>query len=119
MPMNPAVIPPFSVTAASREGVARLAVSGELDVATAPELASALSAAMAHETPVLLDLSGVTFMDSSGIAVLLAAIKAAQANGWDLGVTPGLSAPVKATLQLTGLLPLLPVLELPPDYFLG
>jgi anti-anti-sigma factor len=46
-----------------------LCVAGEIDIATAPQLAEALEAY--NGSPVCVDLTGVTFMDSSGIAVLL------------------------------------------------
>jgi anti-sigma B factor antagonist len=47
-----------------------LALSGELDVATTSSLDTRLRAADAGET-VTLDLSGITFIDSSGLRVLI------------------------------------------------
>ena len=50
-----------------------LAISGEVDHHAAKALMAQLEAALSHQTgrQVTLDLSGVSFMDSSGIAVLL------------------------------------------------
>lgn len=48
-----------------------LAVSGELDVATAPTLGARLQA-VAAGAELVLDLGGVVFMDSSGLRVLIA-----------------------------------------------
>jgi anti-sigma B factor antagonist len=49
-----------------------LAVTGEVDLATAPELGSALDTALASGAQELwLDLSGTAFMDSSGLHLLL------------------------------------------------
>ena len=49
-----------------------LAVTGEVDIATAPELGSAVGAALASAAQELwLDVSATTFMDSSGLHVLL------------------------------------------------
>lgn len=49
-----------------------LAVTGEVDLATAPELASAVDTALASGAQELwLDLSGAAFMDSSGLHLLL------------------------------------------------
>jgi anti-anti-sigma factor len=49
-----------------------LAASGEIDVATAPELVEAAAAVLASGAlDVWLDLSEVTFMDSTGVKVLL------------------------------------------------
>ncbi len=51
-----------------------LRLHGELDMATARALRAALLKAMSVDgTPVALDLSGLSFIDSTGIAVLLAA----------------------------------------------
>ena len=54
------------------DGRVEIVVAGELDMATAPHLEKAVSAAVADEgtRAVLVDLAGVPFCDSSGIAVL-------------------------------------------------
>jgi anti-sigma B factor antagonist len=59
-----------------------LVLSGELDVVTAPELAQALKEVLAepHER-VMLDLNGLSFVDSAGVSVLIRAKQAAGANG--------------------------------------
>jgi len=46
-------------------------LQGELDMATAGGLQEVLHAAAFGEDPVVLDFSGVTFMDSSGLRALL------------------------------------------------
>jgi anti-sigma B factor antagonist len=49
-----------------------LALIGELDMATAPDLAAALDRVLQHgPDDVIIDLSGLSFLDSSGIAVLV------------------------------------------------
>ena len=50
-----------------------LTVAGELDIATAPALREALLNALRDEGPagLVVDVSGVTFVDSTGLAVLL------------------------------------------------
>lgn len=55
------------------EGVAVLACRGEIDVATAPHLRESVERACELGVPVVLDMSLVTFMDSSGISALLLA----------------------------------------------
>ena len=47
-------------------------VEGDVDIATVPALRSLLARA-GHEAHVLVDLSGVTFMDCSGLSALLQA----------------------------------------------
>jgi anti-anti-sigma factor len=46
-------------------------LEGELDMATAGELTELLVAASSDDTPLVLDFSGVSFMDSSGLRALL------------------------------------------------
>jgi len=59
-----------------------LFLSGELDIATAPELEECLSELMPEaRTRVLLDLSQLRFVDSAGISVLIRAKQDADANG--------------------------------------
>jgi anti-sigma B factor antagonist len=53
-------------------GIARVAASGEIDLATADDLAAVLSEPECAEAGgIVLDLSRVSFMDSSGLRVLL------------------------------------------------
>jgi anti-anti-sigma factor len=55
-----------------RNGETVVVLSGELDMATAPDLATVLDSVMedGHEQ-VVIDLSALSFLDSSGIAVLV------------------------------------------------
>lgn len=76
-------------------------VSGEIDAHSV----SVVDAALADADPtttIVLDLSGVTFIDSSGLRALVAAHKRAQAGGGEL-VVAGPSEPVLRLLGLTGL----------------
>jgi len=66
-------LPGFQISEPARSGRASvIAVSGELDLATAPQLREALARALTdvdHE--VIVDMSGVTFIDSTALRVLL------------------------------------------------
>lgn len=55
------------------DGAGVLAVRGEIDAASAPVLREAVERVQALEVPVVIDLAGVTFMDSSGLSVLVEA----------------------------------------------
>ncbi len=55
-----------------------IAVSGELDIHTAPDLTEVLSPAIAAGQPVIVDLTDVTFMDSSGLSVFVTTLKRAR-----------------------------------------
>ena len=48
-------------------------VRGEVDLATSPALADALAGIAAADGPVVVDLTDVGFLDSSGLSVLLQA----------------------------------------------
>ncbi|CQR65722.1 STAS domain-containing protein [Streptomyces leeuwenhoekii] len=66
-------------------------VAGELDHHTAHVLSEAVDAAPFGTSAVIIDLSGVTYCDSTGITVLITAYRRAQATGSSLslaGVNP-------------------------------
>ena len=64
--------PGLSVHTEAFELGATVVVAGELDLATIPRLRAELeSSELAAVDAVVVDLSGVTFMDSSGLALLL------------------------------------------------
>lgn len=66
----------------------RVAVHGELDIATASELERELRARLGRGD-VVLDLQAVSFMDSSGLRALLVASREAREAGRRLLVQPG------------------------------
>ena len=62
-------------------------VTGEVDMSNAHELSDHAAAALtAHGTPLVIDLNGVTFMDSSGLRALVAIRKHAIRRGAWSGV---------------------------------
>ena len=61
--------PEFSVTTASLDGAMVVSVAGELDMQTAPQLQEALVACDGNQ-PVVVDVTGLTFIDSSGLHVI-------------------------------------------------
>ena len=73
----------MTITADTAAGATRLRVAGELDLLTAPELNAALDAT---RSDVVLDLRDVTFIDSTGLAVLVAHRRARRARGLTLRV---------------------------------
>ena len=78
-----------------------LVLQGELDIATAPELVAKLQQLHAHRHSVVLDLEGVTFMDSTGLTTLMDAFRDAQRDGQDFSVR-AVSAPVRRVIELAG-----------------
>jgi len=83
-------------------GVAVIAPIGEIDAVTAPLLADAIGRLRQHASRLVVELGGVSFMDSTGLKVLLEAYR-------DLGRNPEalvLRSPTRAVaklLSITGL----------------
>ena len=84
-------------------------VTGEIDVATSPVLRQALADLVDLHGRITVDLSGTTFIDSSGLGVLVGALKRARECGNDDLVLRGLQEPVRRVFEITGLTELFPV----------
>ena len=87
-----------------------VALSGELDLATAPQLRSCLAPLVTSPTApqeLVLDLSELCFLDASGISALLTVQRALAARGGRLALrAPSrLVRRVVKVLDLDGLLP--------------
>lgn len=80
----------------------RLRLTGELDLESARLLEERLTALRGLHRPVRLDLSVLSFIDSTGISVLVAAFNAAREDGWRLAIAPALSPAVDRVFALTG-----------------
>lgn len=75
------------------------AVAGEIDAHTAPLIAEALAGS--DQDPLVVDLSGVEFVDSSGLRVLLEAHQARTAAGTSLVLSEP-SAAVRRVFDIAG-----------------
>lgn len=93
----------LSVTRTDVDGVTVVTVVGEVDHHTSGALRRALAPADPDGARTVADLSGVPFMDSSGINVLIAAHQAHGPTGW-LRLA-GVRRPVLRTLEIVGLTP--------------
>ena len=70
-----------------REGWAVLAVGGEIDVATAPRLREQLiSLVNDGQHRIVVDLTAVEFLDSTGLGVLVGALKRVRTHDGDLAL---------------------------------
>lgn len=69
-----------------------LAVHGELDLASVGGVRERIDALRAEGRPVLLDLDGLSFMDSTGIRLILQAVEDGRGSGWRFTVTRGSDA---------------------------
>ena len=79
-------------------------IAGELDQCTAPDIRRQLDELLGDPCIVhlSLDLSDLTFMDSSGIGVLLGRLRILQARGGSLSVL-NMQPPIEKLFRLTGL----------------
>jgi anti-sigma B factor antagonist len=108
--VSSASFPPLAVTARPGEaGEVVVAVVGELDVSGAPRVREALLAALtegAHR--VTIDLSALSFIDSTGLGVLVGAYKRARSQSVDLVLTNPTRS-VARVFEIAGLDKVLPV----------
>jgi anti-sigma B factor antagonist len=81
---------------------ALIAFAGELDLGTVPQLEAELEAAESSSAgAVVLDLRDLTFMDSSGLRVILLAAERARGNGRRFALVRGPDA-VNRVFEVTG-----------------
>lgn len=103
-------IPELEIARAERDGVHLVALTGELDVHGAGELENAL--AQPGETArICLDLTGLVFIDSTGLAAIIRAHQALAAGGGALAVACPAAGSVRRTFETTGLTTLLTVTQ--------
>jgi len=99
------------VTDETSDGV-RLSLSGDLDLASAPEFErAALRAQRARPARLVLDLTRLSFLDSSGLRALLAVNRACAHGAPALSVVAGEQA--RRMFELTGVTDSLPLADPP------
>ena len=94
--------PDFEVTVQRSSGTAVVHVAGELDLASAPALADALRNLEPPCDHVILDLSRLTFIDSTGLRLAISEHRRAELDGFDF-VIAGATEPILRVLRVTGL----------------
>jgi anti-sigma B factor antagonist len=107
---------PFFACRLEQDGTAlRIELAGEIDLAARPELDRLLSGSDgAREGAVLVDLTRVTFLDSTGLHWLLRARDSIVSCGGTLAVAVG-DGPVRSVLALSGIDRLLPLVPVAPE----
>ena len=101
---------PFSIRVLPMQAqIVRVRVSGEVDLSTARELERALMQEVNAAREVLLDLSAVSFIDSSGLHAIAIAARAAQSNGGALALDSRLPDQARRVVEITGLQSLIEV----------
>ncbi|WP_431218800.1 STAS domain-containing protein [Leifsonia xyli] len=108
----------MNITTTVREdGVAVLATTGRINLVTAPDVRREVQRVVDEgHTRVAMDLSGVEFIDSSGLGALISGLKAARTAGGDLRITSAADQ-VTSVLRLTNLDRILRVYPSPDDAY--
>jgi anti-sigma B factor antagonist len=73
--------PDYLVERLQRGGVEVLRLAGDLDINARTDVTDAIAAAVTTGRPIEVDLAGVTFLDSEGLAGLIEGFQVAQAAG--------------------------------------
>ena len=96
-------VKPFSITIDHDQDTAHVVLEGELDIATSPGAEEEIRRIETNGASVIvLDLRGLTFMDSTGLRLLVAADARARDAGRRLVIVRGPEA-VHRVLEITGL----------------
>lgn len=96
-----------------------IAVSGELDLASGPELEAELDQISGHDTQLLvIDLRRLDFMDSTGLSILVRTHQRLAGEGCEMGLVKG-SQQVQRLLDLTGVAERLRLVDTPEELLNG
>jgi len=108
-------IPSFDLHVVRDGQTAHIAPSGELDIASAPELERAIAEETAAPgARLVLDLRELTFMDSSGLRTLAQTNAQASKGEFELSIIRG-QRQIERVLEISGLATLLPLIDAPPS----
>lgn len=89
------------------DGATRILLIGELDLAGVAQLDECLGPLRKARAHTRLDLSGLKFIDSSGLRVLVTSRRDAERDGWQLEIEKDLCPQVHKLVELTGVAPTL------------
>ena len=110
--------PEFRVDVAPERDVVRVCPVGELDLGTVGLVEAAIEELTAAGfTRLVLDLRGATFLDSTGIRLVLEAQRSSTRDGWSFAIIPG-SDDVQRPLEVAGVASRLPFVD-PRGYSTG
>jgi anti-anti-sigma factor len=89
------------------DGASIVAIAGELDLSTIPRMQGPLLEQISQRPAVLIDLSGLSFIDSSGIGILIQALRGA--NGTPVRILIASDSQVDRVFSIAGVSDALPV----------
>jgi anti-sigma B factor antagonist len=91
---------PLEIEETREGGWTRLALNGELDIATARRLRERVRQLKDAGSHVRLDLSRLEFIDSAGAHVLAEALAESRADHWRLEIEPHISHQVRRFIEV-------------------
>ncbi len=93
----------MQITERTEQDIPVVLITGDIDLETSPQLREFLRPKSTRKTPILLlDFSGVNYIDSSGLATLIEYFQAVQAYGGKLALA-SLSPRVKNVFEIVRL----------------
>ena len=101
---------PFDIAVQEDENSAQVSLSGEVDLAAVEAIETTLAPLEDRYRSLILDLRGVTFLDSTGLRAIVSADARARKSGLDLKIVRG-PEPVQKILYLAGLDKILPLVD--------
>lgn len=101
---------PFEITVEERDTFVLVRLSGEFDLAAVEAIETTLLPLEARFGTVILDLRGVTFLDSTGLRAIVSADSRSRKDGFELKIVRG-SEGVQKLLYLAGLDKILPLID--------
>lgn len=101
---------PFAViVSAIGDHEVRVSVEGELDLVSASELEDSLKRELLASNDVMLDLSAMDFIDSTGLHAIVESVRTAKAVGRKLKLSADLPPHARRLMEIVGLLPFIPI----------
>jgi anti-sigma B factor antagonist len=103
----------FAIDSDVQADTARMSVAGELDIATVGQLEAEVAAVLAHGVrELILDLRGLTFIDSSALRLFIVLNDRAAGADWQLSLIRP-TGPALSIFQISGAEEHLPFIDEP------
>ena|SRR5689334_908039 len=93
----------MEISTKNLENVAVVAMSGDIDGRTAPDAQEVILGQIKPGAAILLDMTGVSYMSSAGLRMLLSTYRTANSNAAHV-VLVGLNEEIRDTMSATGFL---------------
>jgi anti-sigma B factor antagonist len=101
---------PFEIEVQERDSAVLVRLAGEIDLAAVEAIETELLSLEERFPTMILDLRGVTFLDSTGLRAIVSADARARKNGFELKIVRG-PEQVQKILYLAGLDKILPLID--------